>query len=143
VQGTLKLIAHEARHRGVRIVQEPLPESDLVSVDPVQIEQVIMNFLLNAMDSMTETAVAERLIVVRLTRPDSESVAVSVEDKGHGIPPDRIARVFDSFFSTKENGMGLGLALSRSIAESHGGSVSAQNNSSNGATFHLILPANR
>jgi signal transduction histidine kinase len=67
---------------------------------------------------------------------------LSVEDCGHGIPAEKLGRVFDSFFTTKEHGMGLGLALARSIAEAHGGRLVAKNNPSGGTTFYLVLPIN-
>ena len=108
----------------------------------MQVGQVLLNLLLNAMDAMRDTPVASRRIVVRSARKDGDSVEASVEDSGHGIPPEKLGRIFDSFFTTKEGGMGLGLALARSIAEAHGGYLYAENNASTGATFHFILPVN-
>ena len=142
---TLRVVTHDAQRRGVTLSQEfgdGLPE---IFADPVQIQQVVLNLLLNAMDAMKDTPVAERRIVVRSSMKAAEGVNVvdvGVEDSGHGIPPDKLVRVFDSFFTTKEDGMGLGLALASSIAEAHGGSLFAENNPSTGATFHLILPVN-
>ena len=83
-----------------------------------------------------------RRLVVRSSRWNENEVMASVADSGHGIQEEKLGRVFDSFFTTKEGGMGLGLALARSIAEAHGGRLFAENNASKGATFYLILPAN-
>ncbi len=139
---TLRLARHDAHRRGVTLSDEftaGLPE---VHADAVQVEQVVLNLLLNAMDAMRDTPVSTRRVVVRSSRKCRDTVAISVEDRGHGIPPGKLARVFDSFFTTRDDGMGLGLALARSIAEAHGGSLSAENNSASGATFHFILPLN-
>lgn len=138
--GTLDMVRHDARRRGVSLVRELAADLPAIRADRVQIEQVVLNFLLNAMDAMDDVPVASRRLVVRSSRREGDSVAASVADTGHGIPPEKLGRIFDSFFTTKEGGMGLGLSLSRSIAESHGGSVFAENNASNGATFHLNLP---
>ncbi len=137
-----RLVTHDARRRGVAVVHELGEGLPLLQIDPVQIEQVVINLLLNAMDAMRETPVAQRRLVVRSSRWNENEVAASVEDCGHGIPEEKLGRVFDSFFTTKPGGMGLGLALARSIAEAHGGRLFAENNASKGATFYLILPAN-
>ena len=113
-----------------------------IRADAVQIEQVLLNLLLNAMDAMKDTPVVERRLVLRSSAKGDETVEASVEDSGHGIAPEKLGRVFDSFFTTKEGGMGLGLALARSIAEAHGGYLVAENNPLAGATFRLILPLN-
>ncbi|MES1158214.1 MAG: ATP-binding protein, partial [Haliangium ochraceum] len=108
--------------------------------DGDRLQQVLLNLLLNAMDAMKDTPVASRQVIVRSSRRDADTVEAAVADCGHGIPPEQLGRIFDSFFTTKEGGMGLGLALARSIVEAHGGDLYATNNASGGATFHLILP---
>jgi PAS domain S-box-containing protein len=142
LRGTIKLVTHDAQRRGVSVMEEFAADLPPVHADPVQVEQVVLNLLLNAMDAMKDTPVAERRIVVRSARRNGDAVQASVEDRGHGIPPEKQGRLFDSFFTTKEGGMGLGLALARSIAEAHGGYLFAENNTSTGAVFHLILPVN-
>lgn len=137
-----RLVTHDARRRGVTVVHELGAGLPLLQIDPVQVEQVVINLMLNAMDAMRETPVAARRLVVRSSRWNENEVMAAVEDSGHGVPEDKLGRVFDSFFTTKEGGMGLGLALARSIAEAHGGRLFAENNASKGATFYLILPAN-
>lgn len=139
---SVRLVTHDARRRGVTVEHELAADLPMLQIDPVQVEQVVINLLLNAMDAMRETPVAARKLVVRSSRWNENEVAASVEDRGHGIPEEKLARVFDSFFTTKQGGMGLGLALARSIAEAHGGRIFVENNASKGATFYLILPAN-
>ena len=108
--------------------------------DRVQLQQVLLNFILNAMEAMEETPTSQREIVVRTASLGASSVEFSVSDAGHGISETRLPRIFDSFFTTKKEGMGLGLAITRSMAEAHGGSVSAENNAGAGATFRFRLP---
>ena len=139
---TLKLVTHDAHRRGVSLIHELTDDLPEIHADAVQVEQVLLNLLLNAMEAMKDTPVAFRRLVVRSARKNGDSVEASVEDSGHGIPPEKLGRIFDSFFTTKEGGMGLGLALARSIAEAHGGYLFAENNASTGAIFHLILPVN-
>lgn len=137
---TIRLVAHDAQRRGVVIIPEFAMNLPVISCDHVQIEQVILNLLLNAMDAIKNTPLSERRLVLRSARHAEGWVEATVEDRGHGIPHDKIDRIFESFFSTKEQGMGLGLALGRSIAEAHGGRLKAENNPAGGAIFRLILP---
>jgi PAS domain S-box-containing protein len=138
--GTLKLVAHDARRRGVGLSHDLAGDLPLVHADAAQLEQVLLNLLLNAMDAMKDTPIASRQIILRSSRQGADAIEAVVEDRGHGIPPDQLGRIFDSFVTTKERGMGLGLALARSIAEAHGGNLYATNNPAGGATFHLVLP---
>ena len=137
-----RLTGHEARSRGVTLVEDLAPELPPSFGDPVQIEQLLVNLLLNAMDAMKDSPLARRTITVRTRSLDGSAVELAVEDGGHGIPPDQLERIFDSFHTTKPDGMGLGLALSRSIAEAHGGRLTAANLPAGGAVFRLVLPAN-
>jgi PAS domain S-box-containing protein len=142
VENVLRLLSTDAQRRGVALVshlQADLPE---VQGDRVQIEQVLLNLMLNGMEAMKSTPVDRRRLVVGTRMSSGKAVEISVADGGHGIPPDKLALIFDSFFTTKENGMGLGLALARSIAELHRGHVTAENNPDGGATFRLRLPIN-
>jgi PAS domain S-box-containing protein len=139
---SLRLVAPDAQRRGVTIVREFAPDLPPVHGDPVQIEQLLLNLLVNAMDAMKDTSLARRGLTLRSARAGDNRVEVTVEDSGPGIEAEKLPKVFDSFFTTKEGGMGLGLALARSIAEAHGGSITAANHPEGGAVFRLVFPAN-
>ena len=112
----------------------------LVPGDRVQLQQVIFNLIMNAIDAMH--AVIDRARSLRVTSKlnGSDCVVLKIADTGTGIASDNIDRIFDTFFTTKSHGMGMGLAICRSIVESHGGTVSASPGSPHGAVFHVILP---
>jgi signal transduction histidine kinase len=109
-------------------------------IDRVQVQQAIVNLCINAMEAMSECAVERRRVMVR-TEAGTASVEVTIADSGPGISPQQVPRVFDSFFTTKADGTGLGLAITRSIVETHGGTVSARNRDGGGAEFRMTLPA--
>lgn len=134
------LISHDIHRNGIKIMRELAPDLPPVNADRIQIEQVMMNLVLNAIDALSAVPPNLRWIVIRSSIGLSNSVEASVEDSGPGIREETLPRIFDSFFTTKDSGMGLGLALSRSIAEAHGGGLAAENNSHGGATLRLILP---
>ena len=110
-----------------------------VSADKVQLQQVLLNLIINGMDAMSDMA-QNRKLTIRTAMVEGRRVEVSVADNGSGIPTDKISHIFDLFFTTKPHGMGLGLAIARSIIESHGGQLLAENNRSGGATFRCQLP---
>jgi signal transduction histidine kinase len=113
----------------------PLP----VKGDPIQLQQVILNLIVNAMDAMTGMPSAERRITVSTAR-DTNSADLFVSDVGSGIPAEKIEEVFEPFFSTKPQGMGMGLSIARTIVEAHGGHLWAEKSTGRGATFHIRLP---
>jgi C4-dicarboxylate-specific signal transduction histidine kinase len=106
----------------------------------VELQQVLMNLLVNAVEAMKATAESDRVIEVG-TRLEGATVVLRVRDRGHGIPPERLAGIFDPFFSTKVDGLGMGLSICRTIVESHGGHIGARNRRSGGAEFTVSLPA--
>jgi two-component system sensor kinase FixL len=115
------------------------PDLPAVRGDRVQLQQVLLNLVINGMEAVGPHDEGRR--VVLQTRPAEGAVCVSVRDHGPGIPGDTLSRVFETFYTTKQGGLGMGLAISRSIVEAHGGKIWAENNPDRGATFSFTLPA--
>ena len=137
----LVLARHDAYERKVTVTMEVRPGTPRLRGDRVHLQQVLLNLLINGMDAMSEGPVERRRLVVRGERGPNDTVEFSVEDAGSGIPPDQVERIFDSFHTTKPNGLGLGLSISRTIIEAHHGRIWAKNNSNGGATFCFTVPA--
>jgi C4-dicarboxylate-specific signal transduction histidine kinase len=116
---------------------EDLP---LIDGDPVQIQQVLVNLVGNAFDAMQEIAVNRRKVEISTTGNGDGAVRLSVRDHGRGIRGEARERLFDQFFTTKEQGLGMGLAIVRSIVEAHGGEIQAENVADGGARFYFTLP---
>jgi two-component system sensor kinase FixL len=104
------------------------------------LEQVVVNLLLNGMDAMAREPDSRRRLIVRTGIDGGETVEVQVSDTGHGIPKEILPRLFESFVTTRKDGVGLGLSISRSIIEAHGGRIQAENNRDGGATLRFFLP---
>ncbi|OKO76052.1 ATPase [Bradyrhizobium sp. AS23.2] len=138
----LQFLRHEVEWRGVNVSHVFSASAPPVLGDRTLLHQVIVNLAVNAMQAMARRSEAERRITVRTTSLDGVALRCSVEDSGPGIEPDHMSRVFDSFFTTKESGMGMGLSICRSIIEAHGGRIEADNGSIHGgARFSFSLPA--
>jgi signal transduction histidine kinase len=105
----------------------------------VQLQQVLMNLCINSIDAMKDVDGARELIV-KSERAENEHLMVSVSDTGVGLPPNQTEQIFNAFFTTKSHGTGMGLRISRSIVESHGGRLWADDNSPRGAKFYFSLP---
>src|SRR5262249_54069494 len=110
-----------------------------IVTDRVQMQQVLMNLMLNAIDAMKDATTANELTIT--TEAGANQVVVSVSDTGVGLPSEGAEQIFRAFFTTKDHGTGMGLAISRSIVESHGGRMWATDNAGRGATFRFSLPA--
>ena len=134
-----RLAQFEAERVQMMIDLELAADLPLVNVDNVQIEQVILNLLANAIEAMHMSQAGRRL-VIKTMRAGGDAVELTVCDTGSGLPADLADKVFDAFFSTKPGGLGLGLSISRSIIESHGGRLWASPNADHGTTFHFTLP---
>ena len=135
----LRLVESDSHRRGVTLSAELAPRLPAVDADRVCLQQVLLNLVANAMDAMDQVEARERQLVVR-TRRLSDAVEVTVSDTGGGIPADRLPKLFDAFFTTKREGIGLGLAIARSIIEAHQGRIWAEDHAGRGATFHVALP---
>jgi PAS domain S-box-containing protein len=136
----LDLLHSDLIQRRVSIDRQLAPSLPPVLADRVQLQQVLLNLILNACDAMGANAPGERRITLVTALAPDAAVQLAVADRGTGIPEGKVERIFEPFFTSKEHGMGLGLAICRSIVEVHGGRLRAVNNPDGGATFHLALP---
>jgi len=140
----LRLTAGDALRRKVAVVSELAPDLPLVSGDRVHLQQVLLNLVVNAMDAMSDGASQQRQLTVqtrRMTNGTGCDVEVTVRDSGPGIAEHRLPQIFESFFTTKPEGMGMGLAIARSIILAHGGRIWVESGAGTGATFGFVLPA--
>lgn len=139
INDTVKLIMAHITIRN-KVVKFDL-DSHLPAIegDRIQLQQVLLNLISNSLEAM-ETSHDSRDLLIRTAFKDAETVMVEVKDSGSGISADDMNRLFTHFFTTKPNGLGMGLAISRSIVEAHGGHLDAQNNPGRGATFYFTIP---
>jgi C4-dicarboxylate-specific signal transduction histidine kinase len=111
----------------------------MISGDPVQLQQVLLNLIMNAMDAMSAAAPSQRVISVT-TRANGKKIEIAIADSGPGLTAKDKAHLFEPFFTTKEHGLGLGLSICLTIVKAHGGSLSIDNNAADGATAVVALP---
>lgn len=141
VQGAMQLLVFEMRRSSVRFVLHADPSISAVIADRVQVEQVLVNLIRNAIEAMESTDLAARILEIRIAAENETRMCrVSVRDHGEGIDDTHRHRIFDSFFTTKPEGMGIGLTISRSIIESHGGRLACSAIEGPGAEFSFTLP---
>jgi signal transduction histidine kinase len=130
------------RHRIV--IRESLPEGlPLVLGDRVQLQQVILNLIINGIEAMADVEDLSRELVISSQRQaldEGPAVVVTVQDAGVGVAPENLGRLFEAFFTTKRGGLGMGLSISRSLVQAHGGRLWATRNAGPGTTFHFALP---
>ncbi len=139
---TLTLASGEMMRHQVELQTELAPDLPSVLGDRVQLQQVLLNLIINAVEAMSSITGRARVLTVRSEwREAPETIAITVQDSGIGIDPRRAERLFDAFFTTKPEGMGMGLSICRTIISAHGGHLSNANNADHGATFEFKLPA--
>jgi PAS domain S-box-containing protein len=117
------------------------PDLPAIEADPIQLQQVLLNLVINSFDAMRDTPLSRRKVVIVTERNADDAIRASVRDYGVGISEEARGRLFDHFFTTKAQGLGMGLAIVRSIVESHGGTIAAENVEGGGALFYFALPA--
>ena len=136
----LALADGELRRHGVVLSTDLAAHLPPVLADRIQLQQVLLNLLLNGMEAMRGVTERPRALIVRAQPEEDAAIRVAVEDAGMGIAPQDLERMFTAFFTTKPEGMGMGLAISRSIVEAHGGKLWATPNVGPGVTVHFTLP---
>jgi PAS domain S-box-containing protein len=140
IQDVVGLLRAELRRHHVTLTLDLASELPLVLGDRIQLQQVLLNLTMNAIDAMATVADRSRDLVIRASQSDRDHVIIAVQDTGVGIAANDLDHVFSAFFTTKPGGMGMGLSISRSIIESHGGRLWATPNPKHGATFHFAVP---
>jgi PAS domain S-box-containing protein len=140
VGDVIAMVRHELQRSGVSLKTRLAEELPVVSGDRVQLQQVVLNLILNAIEATREIESRPRQVWVASRFEAGKNVHVRVHDSGVGFAPDSRARVFEAFYTTKPSGLGMGLSITKSIVEAHGGGISAMPNSPHGAIFQFWLP---
>jgi two-component system, LuxR family, sensor kinase FixL len=138
-----ELLADEAIAKGVKVALALDPNVSLVWGDRIQLQQVILNLMVNAFEAMQSTTVGNRKLTIQTCMEDKGRVAILARDSGPGIPAAQLDHIFEPFYTTKPHGLGMGLAICRSIIQTHRGEICCVNNPDDGVTFRLALPASR
>jgi signal transduction histidine kinase len=142
IQEMIALLRGEASRHSILIHSDFSLDLPPIMADRVQLQQVLMNLMLNSIEAMKSMNTPGKL-TIKSQQDDSGQLLISVMDTGVGVPPEEIGQIFNAFFTSKPQGTGMGLAISRSIIESHGGRLWAVSKSESGATFHFTLPIQR
>ena len=142
VRDVVDLVASEAIIRNVTVILEVEEDPVFVRGDRVQLQQVVLNLVQNAMEAMADAGTSVRRIVIRCAKWKQQQAIVTIHDSGPGLEPASEQSIFEPFYTTKPNGMGMGLSIVRSIVEAHGGVIAGSNDpGGRGAVFELVLPA--
>jgi signal transduction histidine kinase len=139
VEGILMLVRHELERNNILLRTDLAARAPNIKGDSVQLQQVLLNLIVNAADALADVVDRSRELTI-VTRPESGGVRVEVRDNGVGIEKEKLESIFQPFYTTKANGMGMGLSISRSIIKNHGGQLFAQPNQGSGTTFYFTLP---
>jgi two-component system, LuxR family, sensor kinase FixL len=134
------LVRSDATARRIRLELAVAGKLPQVFGDPVHLQQVLLNLIVNGMDAIDEANQGDRRVSVTAALDGSKTVEIAVSDSGPGVPAEKLAHIFDPFFTTKPNGMGMGLPISRTIIEAHNGRIWAENRNEGGASFRFTLP---
>jgi signal transduction histidine kinase len=137
----VSLTSSEVHKNGISLQTQLSNDLSPIQGDRIQLQQVILNLIKNAVEAMSGVAEGPRELRVSSGKDESQGVLVAVRDSGPGLDPETLARLFDAFYTTKPEGMGMGLAISRSIIEAHSGRLWATRNEPRGAVFQFTLPA--
>jgi len=140
VADAVQVVAAKAHQLGIALRVELAPDLPPIEIDRIQIEQVIVNLILNGLEAMQTKQMAPRELSVQTARSENGTLDVAVRDGGIGLTPSIMEKMFDPFSTSKPSGLGMGLAISQSIVQRHGGRIWAGNNTDGGATFHMTLP---
>ena len=140
IRETVAILHNELEAGGIAVELDLAPQLPPAPAHKGQMQQVVLNLLTNAADAMRGVTERRRVLTVMSEAVAADAIAVSVRDAGPGIAPQDAARIFDAFFTTKQHGMGMGLAICKSIVEAHGGHLSVASEAPHGATFRFVLP---
>jgi signal transduction histidine kinase len=139
IREMIVLLRNQATRYSIFVRTDLAADIPQIMGDRVQLQQVLMNLIVNSIDAMKEVE-GTRNLAIKSQRAENEQVMLSVSDTGVGLSPQYLDQIFNAFFTTKDHGTGMGLRISRSIIESHGGRLWAADNSPRGASFHFTLP---
>ena len=140
VREIIMLAQGEVLRRDASLLTELADGLPAVSADRVQLQQLLLNLMMNALDAMSAVTDRPRVLRIRTSTCESAAILVALRDSGVGLNPEQMERLFEAFYTTKPEGMGMGLSISRSIVEMHGGRLWATPNDGSGATFQFTLP---
>jgi signal transduction histidine kinase len=141
VRETARIVQNDALRRNITVKVEVSAQAPTVTGDRVQLQQALVNLLHNAFDAVASATRAPRSVLVKIPSENSGWARIIVKDSGTGLDPEVLPLIFDPFYTTKPSGMGMGLSISRSIVEAHGGRITASANTDRGATFEIFLPS--
>ena len=141
IQEAIDLLGHELQSQGINTNLDLALSLPPALADKIQIQQIVLNLVRNSMESMNDNGHTRRDLTIRTSKPTDDTIEVSIQDSGHGVPAEVLENIFDSFFTTRTDGLGLGLSICRSLVEVHGGQLWVTAGAGTGATFHFTMPA--